>query len=68
MSNKGKTAKADKATPQGRVPKLRFPEFRDEGAWEEKLLGEVGKFTGGGTPIKKNDSYWCGKKPWCFPF
>jgi type I restriction enzyme S subunit len=23
------------------VPKLRFPEFRDAGEWEEKPLGEV---------------------------
>ncbi len=26
---------------RGRVPKLRFPEFRDDGAWEEKQLGDV---------------------------
>lgn len=23
------------------IPKLRFPEFKDSGEWEEKTLGEV---------------------------
>ena len=46
------------------VPKLRFPEFRDAGAWEEKRLGEIGGFMGGGTPSKKKDSYWSGNNPW----
>ena len=41
MTRRGKTAKADKASMQGRVPKLRFPEFRDAGAWEKKQLGEI---------------------------
>ena len=40
MSNKSKT---DKAIAQGLVPKLRFPEFRDAGEWEEKPLDEVAK-------------------------
>ncbi|MFN8968223.1 MAG: restriction endonuclease subunit S, partial [Pseudanabaena sp.] len=29
------------------VPKLRFPEFRDSGEWEEKKLGEVATFYNG---------------------
>ncbi len=29
------------------VPKLRFPEFRDAGAWEEKEVGEIFKVTRG---------------------
>ena len=41
MSNKDKTVKVDKAIAQGIVPKLRFPEFRDAGEWEEKELGQV---------------------------
>ena len=47
-----------------RVPKLRFPEFRDAPEWEEKRLGNLGEFTGGGTPSKANDSYWNGSIPW----
>lgn len=43
MSNKNKTVKPGKAIAPGRVPKLRFPEFRDMGAWEVKTLGEVAK-------------------------
>ena len=27
------------------TPKLRFPEFKDSGAWEEKPLGEIVKRT-----------------------
>ena len=44
------------------TPKLRFPEF--EGEWEEKRLGEVGEFTGGGTPSKSRQQYWEGNIPW----
>lgn len=44
MSNKSKTVKTDKASAQGIVPKLRFPEFRDAGAWVEKPLGKVYSF------------------------
>ena len=29
------------------VPKLRFPEFRDAGEWEEKELGQLGKLVSG---------------------
>jgi type I restriction enzyme S subunit len=46
------------------VPKLRFEEFRDKGDWEEKALGNLGEFTGGGTPSKANDSFWKGSIPW----
>jgi type I restriction enzyme S subunit len=41
MSNNSTLGRGDKATAQGRVPKLRFPEFRDARAWEEKPIGEV---------------------------
>lgn len=30
-----------------KVPKLRFPEFRDAGEWEEKKLGEVADYANG---------------------
>lgn len=32
--------------------------------WEEKQLGELGNFTGGGTPDTNDDSYWKGDIPW----
>ena len=32
--------------------------------WEEKKLGEVGNFIGGGTPDTNNESFWSGDIPW----
>lgn len=46
------------------VPQLRFAEFRESGNWEEKKLGDIGKFTGGGTPIRINEDFWRGDIPW----
>jgi len=57
-------AEGDASTGSARVPKLRFAEFRDDGEWEEKALGNLGEFTGGGTPSKANDSFWKGSIPW----
>ena len=42
------------------LPKLRFPEFRDAGEWEEKKLGELcemraGKFVSAGEISEKNE-------------
>ena len=48
-----------------KVPKLRFPEF--EGEWEEKELGEVGEFIGGGTPNTSIPEYWDGEISWYTP-
>ncbi|MDR2119701.1 MAG: restriction endonuclease subunit S [Tannerella sp.] len=45
------------------TPKWRFPEFRESG-WGGKTLGQVGEFTGGGTPSKDNQSFWKGNIPW----
>lgn len=64
MSNK---AEDTTMKPEGKLalePRLRFPEFRDAGEWEETKLGDSGKFTGGGTPSKDNNGYWAGKNPW----
>lgn len=47
-----------------KVPKRRFEEFKDSGEWEEKAIGELGYFTGGGTPSKADESYWNGNIPW----
>lgn len=43
--------------------------FRDDDGemfpdWEEKRLGEIGDFTGGGTPSSSVDEYWQGDVPW----
>ncbi|WP_419648258.1 restriction endonuclease subunit S, partial [Thiolapillus sp.] len=46
------------------TPRLRFPEFREAGAWEVKRLGEVFDITGGGTPSRKNPDFWKGDIPW----
>ena len=32
--------------------------------WQEKTLGDVGEFIGGGTPSTKNNEYWNGNIPW----
>ncbi len=44
------------------VPKLRFPEFRDAGEWEEKKLGEIAVFHKG-KGISKADIDSNGKTP-----
>ena len=49
------------------VPKLRFPEFQGTKGWEEKKLGEVGDFIGGGTPNTTNPEYWDGEILWYTP-
>lgn len=50
-----------------KIPKLRFPEFQNEGEWEEKKLGDIGEFIGGGTPDTKNPKYWNGHIQWFTP-
>ncbi|MCO6435333.1 restriction endonuclease subunit S [Nitrosomonas nitrosa] len=48
------------------VPKLRFKDDdgREFPEWEEKKLGELGKFIGGGTPNTQNEDFWNGNIPW----
>lgn len=41
MTRRKTTAKADNASAQELIPKLRFPEFRDAGAWKEKTLENI---------------------------
>jgi len=55
-------AGADAGAP--RQPRLRFPEFRDKGEWEEKPLGELVIFASGGTPSKTDPKFWDGDIPW----
>ena len=47
-----------------KVPKFRFPEFANDGEWEEKALGKIAKFSSGGTPSKSNPAFWGGTIPW----
>ena len=44
-----------KENKKGLVPKLRFPEFRDAGEWEEKKLGDLSKILRGGSPRPIDD-------------
>ena len=49
------------------VPKLRFPEFVNDGEWVERTLGEIGDFIGGGTPDTTREEYWNGNIQWYTP-
>lgn len=65
MNNLKKCLNHEKTeTKNGVVPKLRFPEFRGGAGWERNELGQIGYFTGGGTPSKANESFWQGSIPW----
>jgi type I restriction enzyme S subunit len=44
------------------IPQLRFPEYK--GVWEKKTVGDLGVFTGGGTPDTTIAKYWNGDVPW----
>lgn len=44
-----------------RVPKFRFPEFENDGEWEEKKLGEIGDIVTGKTPNTKDKNLWAGE-------
>ncbi|MBR0789883.1 restriction endonuclease subunit S [Bradyrhizobium manausense] len=50
--------------PSQLVPKLRFPNFRDEPQWEVAALGDFATFTSGGTPSIDIPEYWNGHIPW----
>jgi len=47
---------------QKNIPQLRFPKFK--GVWEKKTVGDLGVFTGGGTPDTTITKYWNGNVPW----
>ncbi|MBC6413114.1 MAG: restriction endonuclease subunit S [Hyphomonadaceae bacterium] len=53
--------------PEGPVPALRFPEFRDAPPWQVKRLGEVVEIIGGGTPDTSVPGYWNGGIQWFTP-
>lgn len=46
------------------VPRLRFQTFLSEQVWIPRRLGEIARFTSGGTPSKDEPSYWNGNIPW----
>ena len=54
MSDTRKTTKPN-------VPNLRFPGF--EGEWENKRIGDIGKFYSGGTPSSSRKDFYGGEIP-----
>ena len=44
MSNKMDKKRTNQSAKHALVPKLRFPEFRDKGEWEETTIGDIGSF------------------------
>jgi len=46
------------------TPRLRFPEFRDSGEWEQTNLEKLVDIQSGGTPSKSNPDFWNGSIPW----
>jgi type I restriction enzyme, S subunit len=49
------------------LPKLRFPEFRDAGEWEAKLIGQLGEVVTGGTPSTAQPEYYGGERQFVSP-
>ncbi|WP_419621128.1 restriction endonuclease subunit S, partial [Thiolapillus sp.] len=59
-------SKSDKKKPL--VPSLRFPEFREAGAWEVQTIDQLAsKIAQGGTPKTSIPKYWNGDIPWITP-
>ena len=57
----------EKEKNKERIPQLRFPEFKNAPAWEQRKLGEVAEIVGGGTPSTSNPEYWDGDIDWYAP-
>lgn len=56
---------SNKVEKRGLIPKLRFPEFREAGEWEEKTIGQISEnVTAGGTPSTSEKEYWGGSIRW----
>ncbi|WP_293815712.1 restriction endonuclease subunit S, partial [Thiolapillus sp.] len=50
------------------TPRLRFPEFREAGAWEVQTIDQLAsKIAQGGTPKTSIPKYWNGDIPWITP-
>jgi type I restriction enzyme, S subunit len=48
-------------------PRLRFPEFRDAGEWDEQSIGDFGKVITGNTPSTTNSDFYGGDIPFVSP-
>ena len=46
------------------VPKLRFPEFLNDGEWKDYTIDSIGEVVTGGTPNKEEKEYWGGDFVW----
>ena len=46
------------------IPELRFPEFVNEGEWENISIESIGNVVTGGTPSKEESEYWGGDFVW----
>ncbi|WP_239984499.1 restriction endonuclease subunit S, partial [Streptococcus anginosus] len=53
----------EKEKNKERIPQLRFPEFKNAPAWEQRKLGEVAVSFSGGTPSIGNSKYYNGEIP-----
>ena len=50
------------------TPRLRFPDFREAGAWEVQTIDQLAsKIAQGGTPKTSIPKYWNGDIPWITP-
>jgi type I restriction enzyme S subunit len=46
------------------LPKLRFPEFKDDDEWIGSTIEEISDISSGGTPSRTKPEYWNGDIPW----
>lgn len=47
------------------VPRLRFPEFREAGEWDETTLSDIAAISSGTTPLRANSEFYEGGSiPW----
>ena len=53
----------EKERNKERIPQLRFPEFKNAPAWEQRKLEEVAVSFSGGTPSVGNSKYYNGEIP-----
>lgn len=53
MSNKQETSNAMEDSKPARVPKLRFPEFREANGWDTDVLGDVANFVKEKVPLER---------------
>lgn len=49
------------------VPKLRFPEFRGKGEWDEEEIGKFGEVVTGSTPSTVRPEFYGGRVPFVSP-